>query len=97
LLIDPDPVERATALALAVAVAEAPATLHDVSREPASRRLKQLSDEVGRIAQTLARLSTGPEAQPKSVERPEAPSREVPPLAGDTVCNIIRARRLRAR
>ena len=38
---------------------DGPATLHDVAQEPASQRLKQLSDEVGRIAATLARLSTG--------------------------------------
>ena len=56
LLIDPDPIERATALALVRATITTPAALHDIAHEPASRRLKQLSDEVGRIAATLARL-----------------------------------------
>ena len=96
LLVDPDPVERVTALALAAAAAGAPLMLHDVAREPASHRLKQLSDEVGRIAATLARLSTGPDAQPKPAERPSAKG-DIPPVSGEAVRNVIRARRLRAR
>jgi DNA-binding MarR family transcriptional regulator len=96
-LIDPNPVERATALALARAEFAAPATLHDIAHEPASRRLKQLSDEVGRIAATLARLSSDPDATPKSVERPVSPSGEIPAVRGEMVRDVIRARRLRAR
>ncbi len=97
LLIDPDAVERTAALALARAGIEAPAMLHDIAHEPASRRLKQLSDEVGRIAATLARLSTGPEAPARTVERPVSPSGDVPPVSGETIRSVIRARRLRAR
>ena len=96
LLVDPDPVERATALALSAAAAGGPLMLHDVAREPASKRLKQLSDEVGRIAATLARLSTGPDVESKSVERPSAKA-DIPPVSGEAVRNVIRARRLRAR
>ena len=96
LLIDPDPVERVMALMLAGATVDMPATLHDVGREPASRRLKQLSDEVGRIAATLARLSTGPDVPSKTVERPGAKG-DIPPVSGEAVRNVIRARRLRAR
>ena len=96
LLVDPDPVERATALALAGAATALPTMLHDVAREPASRRLKQLSDEVGRIAATLARLSTGPDVPSKSVERPSTVA-DIPPVSGEAVRNVIRARRLRAR
>jgi DNA-binding MarR family transcriptional regulator len=84
-------------LALARLGIDGPATLHDVAQEPASQRLKQLSDEVGRIAATLARLSTGPETALKSVERPVVASDEVPPVSGDTVRTVIRARRLRSR
>ncbi len=97
LLIDPDPVERTTALALARVGLDGPAMLHDIAHDPAARRLKQLSDEVGRIAATLARLSTGPEASAKATERPADPIGEVPPASGETVRNVIRARRLRAR
>jgi DNA-binding MarR family transcriptional regulator len=97
LLIEPSPAERTTAMALARIGLDAPATLHDVAQEPASRRLKQLSDEVGRIAATLARLSTGPETALKAVERPVVASDEVPPVSGDTVRTVIRARRLRSR
>ena len=96
-LVDPDPVERLTAAAIATATARAPATLHDVAREPASQRLKQLSDEVGRIAASLARLSTGPDVLPRTVERPQAPLADAPPVSGETVRGVLRARRLRAR
>jgi DNA-binding MarR family transcriptional regulator len=97
LLIDPDPVERAAALALARAGMASPATLHDIAHEPANRRLKQLSDEVGRIAATLARLSSDPEPPSKSVERPVSADSEVPAVRGEVVRDVIRARRLRAR
>ena len=97
LLIDPDPVERTTALALARAGIATPATLHDIAHEPASRRLKQLSDEVGRIAATLARLSSDPETPAKTVERPVSPSGDAPAVRGEVVRDVIRARRLRAR
>ena len=97
LLIDPDPIERTTALALARVGLDGPATLNDIAHDPAARRLKQLSDEVGRIAATLARLSTGPESAAKAVERPADPVSEVPAASGETVRNVIRARRLRAR
>ena len=96
LLIDPDPFERAAALALSAA-AGGPLMLHDVAREPASRRLKELSDEVGRIAATLARLSSGPEATARSAELPAPSKADIPPVSGEAVRNVIRARRLRAR
>ena len=50
-----------------------------------------------RIAATLARLSTDPDATPKTVERPVSPSGEVPAVRGEVVRDVIRARRLRAR
>jgi DNA-binding MarR family transcriptional regulator len=53
-----------------------------------------LSDEVSRIAATLARLSVGPDA---SVEKPPPPKGEVPSVSLDTIRQVIRARRLRAR
>ena len=81
LLVDPTPADRVTALALATAGSNRPARLNDVASEPSAVRLRQLSDEVSRIAATLARLSVGPasptanrnEALPSSGESP--PSR----------------------
>jgi hypothetical protein len=55
-----------------------------------------LSDEVSRIASTLARLSAGPGAAVRPTE-PEPSAAEIPPVTVDTVRAVIRARRLRAR
>ncbi len=73
LLIDADELERATALALATTW-RGDATLHDVTGEPSSVRLRQLSDEVGRIAATLARLSSGVGAASPSSTAAERPA-----------------------
>jgi DNA-binding MarR family transcriptional regulator len=95
LLIDADDAERASALALAIALRGDPLRVHDVASDKNAARLRQLSDEVNRIAATLARLSTGPTASPRPVEA-EIGS-EAPDVAVETVRAIIRARRLRAR
>jgi hypothetical protein len=95
LLVDPSPVERAAALAFAVALKPSGNRLHDISGEPGVAKLRQLSDEVSRIAATLARLSTNPAAT--AIERPEPAGGEIPSVSLDTVRQVIRARRLRAR
>lgn len=61
-----------------------------------SEKLRHLSDEVGRIATTLARLSIGPEREglPQSGATDCRADRAV---SAETVKNAIRARRLRAR
>ena len=100
LLIDPSPADRVAALAVATGWHRAGASLHDISAEPSSARLRQLSDEVSRIAATLARLSSGVGATGPAAadERPRAPvSVEQGDLKGETVRAVIRARRLRAR
>ena len=94
LLVDASLADRAAALAVAMARHGLPSRLHDVTRESSSARLRQLSDEVSRIAATLARLSTGPGQTP--VERPE-PAGDAPPVSLETVRQVIRARRLRVR
>ncbi|QNN64169.1 winged helix-turn-helix transcriptional regulator [Sphingomonas rhizophila] len=99
LLIDADEGERAAALAVATAWRRHGASmLNDVSSEPSSARLRQLSDEVGRIAATLARLSSGVGTS-ATVERPAPTSATgaLPELSGETVRSVIRARRLRAK
>ncbi|MCL6740757.1 winged helix DNA-binding protein [Sphingomonas sp. RB56-2] len=96
LLIDGTPADRAAALALARwrNSRKSRGVAEDVSQEPSAARLRQLSDEVSRIAATLARLSVGPDAP---AERPQPPKGETPSISLDMVRQVIRARRLRAR
>ena len=93
-VIDADPVERAASLATATALANAPERANDV-KDPGAERLRQLSDEVGRIAATLARLSTGPAAPEGEFRKPI--EEDVPDVPVETVRSVIRARRLRGR
>ena len=97
LLIDPTDADRAAALALATARRGEGTRLNDVASEASALRLRQLSDEVSRIATTLARLSTVPGAP--SVDRMEfgAPSADKPNVSAELVRQVIRARRVRAR
>ena len=95
LIIEADEAERVSALAVATARAGIQPRLSDIASDQNAERLRQLSDEVGRIAATLARLSTGPAAPPRRVE-PAAGS-DVPNLSVETVRAVIRARRLRTR
>lgn len=94
-VIDGDAFERAASLATATALARAPERANDVSKDPGAERLRQLSDEVGRIAATLARLSTVPPAPEPLLRKPVED--DVPDVPVETVRSVIRARRLRAR
>ena len=94
-IIDADETERAAALAMAISEAARPERLSDVSADKNATRLRQLSDEVSRIAATLARLSTGPTASTRPVEA--GPRGDAPQVPVETVRSIIRARRLRGR
>lgn len=64
--------------------------------ERSAPQLQQLSDEVSRIATTLARLAVDPEVEAKA--RREKPANDVPErkVAIETVRNVIEARRLRS-
>ncbi len=94
-VVDADPIERVASLATATAIANAPQRANDVSKDPGAERLRQLSDEVGRIAATLARLSTVPAAPEAELRKPVED--EIPDVSADTVRSVIRARRLRGR
>jgi hypothetical protein len=96
LIVDADDAERAAALAIATARAGTPLRVADAATDRSAARLRQLSDEVSRIASTLARLSTGPSSVPAIAELSAAPA-EVPSLSADLVRSVIRARRLRSR
>lgn len=95
LVVDGGEDERAAALAVAVSGVHRATRLSDVTADRSSARLRQLSDEVGRIAATLARLSSGPAA----AAREPAPTAvgEVPEVSADAIRAVIRARRLRGR
>ena len=96
LLIDGDEAERTAALAIATSGAARASHVADVASDSGAARLRQLSDEVARIAATLARLSTGPEARPAKVA-PADKAGDAPAIDPETVRAIIRARRLRTR
>ena len=96
IVIDADALERAASLATATAVAAAPERANDVSKDPGAERLRQLSDEVSRIAATLARLSAvAPAASEPELRKPTG--EDVPDVPVETVRGVIRARRLRGR
>jgi hypothetical protein len=95
LVIDGSEADRTAALAVAVSGADKIDRLSDIATDRNSERLRQLSDEVGRIAATLARLSTGPGAPPERMRGPETPAS--PDVSIETVRSVIRARRLRGR
>lgn len=63
-IVDANEVQRAAALAIALANRATPLRVADVASEKNAERLRQLSEEVNRIASTLARLSAGPGSPP---------------------------------
>jgi DNA-binding MarR family transcriptional regulator len=93
LIIDATPAERASALS--IALCGSAGRLSDIAADRNAERLRQLSDEVSRIASTLARLSTGPAAAPAPILQPN--TGDVPTVSAELVRSVIRARRLRAR
>lgn len=95
IVVEGDEAQRAAALTIAVAAHGAPFQLSDVAADRNAERLRQLSEEVSRIASTLARLSSGPVMSRPALE--PITGTDLPPLSADTVRNVIRARRLRVR
>ena len=96
MLIDGDAAERAAALAIAMSGAARARHVADIASDRERSRLRQLSDEVSRIAATLARLSVGPGATAvKTAARGQG--RRGAARSLETVRAVIRARRLRAR
>lgn len=95
LLVGADEAERTAALALAIARHERPRAFAEMSADRSAESLRQLSEQVNRIASTLARIAADP---PTAKPTPQSPTTtELPPLSVETIRNIIRARRLRAR
>lgn len=95
IVVDGTAAERVAALAMALACSHRPIRLSDIAAEKNAQRIRQLSEEVSRIASTLARLSEGPAP---TVQRPVlAEAGDVPTVSAETVRSVIRARRLRSR
>jgi hypothetical protein len=65
------------------------------SKQFYAERIQQLSEEVGRIAETLADLSAGFEGPPAAPD--EDANLEMLPVSQEAVAWLIRARRVRAR
>jgi hypothetical protein len=95
LIIEADEAERTTALALAIVRKRSPLNVRDIGADKSAERLRQLSEEVSRIASTLARLSAEPAPSRPSLTPVSAG--EVPSLSADVVASVIRARRLRSK
>jgi DNA-binding MarR family transcriptional regulator len=95
IIVNADEAQRAAALAVGLASLEGTRRVADVASDKGAERLRQLSEEVNRIAATLARLSTGPSPTAAPVSSPAL--EEAPHVAADTVRSVIRARRLRSR
>ena len=94
IIVNASDADRVAALATIFTALGTPRGICDIAADRNAERLRQLSEEVGRIASTLARLSTGPGS---ARELPEAePRGEIPPLSAETVDRVIRARRMRA-
>jgi DNA-binding MarR family transcriptional regulator len=96
ILVNPTEPERVAALALATSSATSERRVADIAADRNAERLRQLSDEVSRIASTLARLSAGPSGAPGPAIQ-KVPQTEAPPVSVELIRAIIRARRLRAR
>ncbi len=105
LLCDPTPAERFVALTLASGATVT--AVHDIGREVEATRLRQLNEEVARIAETLARLTRGERTsgsradggdavgeRPLSYRAPPA-TIDSPEIAARDIRETIRARRLR--
>jgi hypothetical protein len=95
LVIDGSEADRAAALAIALATGQGPTRLSDVASDRNTARLRQLSDEVSRIASTLARISAEAPAPAPELQKPTEGN--VPDVPVEAVRSVIRARRLRTR
>jgi DNA-binding MarR family transcriptional regulator len=95
LLVNADDMERFATLSLATQPQQIGAA-RDVASDASAARLRQLSEEVSRIASTLARLSTASAGPPLSPATMAPPRADVPNVSAEALRAMIRARRLRA-
>ena len=97
MLVDAGEAERVAALAVALNHPFRHQRVADVGSDHNTIRLRQLSEEVSRIASTLARLSSAPPLSHVPRPAPTEPIEDPPAVSVEQVRNVIRARRLRSR
>jgi hypothetical protein len=97
LIVDGDEAERSATLAVALSAAGSADRLSDVASDRNAARLRQLSDEVSRIASTHARLSTSGPAPAVGPTDLRLVTGDLPDVSADMVRGVIRARRMRSR
>ena len=95
LLVNADEMERLAGLSLAIQPQHVGGA-RDVASDASAARLRQLSEEVSRIASTLARLSTASAGPPLSPATMAPPREDVPNVSAEALRAMIRARRLRS-
>ena len=95
LIVNADEAQRLAALSLATARSAMSERVLDIAADQSAERLRQLGDEVSRIAAALSRLSSGPTPGLQTVS--PASGGDAPDVSADTVRGVIRARRLRSR
>lgn len=94
-LVNADDVERIATLSLACS-RSCQSSVRDMSSEASASRLRQLSEEVSRIAGALSRLSTASSGPPLSPATMAPPQGDMVPVSAEGLRSIIKARRLRA-
>ncbi len=95
LLVNAGEAERVATLALATSRSDT-LSVRDVASDASAARLRQLSEEVTRIAAALSRLSTASAGPPLSPATMAPPVANLPSVSAEGLRSIIRARRLRA-
>ena len=96
LVVDGTEAERVGTLALTLASSSRGSAVHDVASDASAARLRQLSEEVSRIAAALSRLSSISSGPPLSPATMAPPQGNMPVVSAEAIRTIIRARRLRA-
>ena len=98
LLVNGGSSDRVAALALACVLPAGGGHLSDIATDNSTARLRQLSEDVGRIAATLARLSNGPDSvKPLAAAPAGLTEKPVGEVTRHQVQSVIRARRARSR
>jgi DNA-binding MarR family transcriptional regulator len=95
LLVNADDVERVATLSLACNRSANP-SVRELSPEASAARLRQLSEEVSRIAAALSRLSSASAGPPLFPATMAPPPGDMPAVSAEGLRAIIKARRLRS-
>lgn len=95
LLVNADEIERLATLSFATSRSMF-SSVHDVASDASAARLRQLSEEVSRIAAALSRLSNVPAGPPLSPATMAPPRDDLPTVSAEGLRAMIRARRMRA-